>query len=420
MTDPFEALRAPVVPTDPDPVFAARLRARVLAALESRGATMPTTTPQLDRTTAPASTSGIVPYLAVADARGAMAWYAEALGAEPRGEPIVMPDGRVGHAELELAGHLLMLADEYPEAGVVAPQPGEAASVTLHLTVADVDGLVARAVDAGAELERPPADHPYGRNAVVRDPFGHRWLVASAPATVPPEDRARPPSHDVVYASLWVPDVERAAAFFGAVLGWTYAPGGSARGRQVEGVSPRHGLWGGEERSTLFLCFAVDDVSAAVERVRAAGGRAAAPRDEPYGMVADCVDDEGMAFAVVQPRHGRPAPSGGRPGDLEYITVEVADSARARAFYGAVLGWRFSPGRSPDGWGVDGVLPMVGLIGGQERSTVVPMYRVADIGAAVERVRAAGGAATDPERQPYGVTSSCTDDQGTRFYLGQL
>jgi predicted enzyme related to lactoylglutathione lyase len=48
------------------------------------------------------------------------------------------------------------------------------------------------------------------------------------------------------------------------------------------------------------------------------------------------------------------------------------------------------------------------------------MYLVDDIGAAVERVRAAGGTASDPERQPYGVTSDCVDDQGTRFYLGQL
>jgi predicted enzyme related to lactoylglutathione lyase len=47
------------------------------------------------------------------------------------------------------------------------------------------------------------------------------------------------------------------------------------------------------------------------------------------------------------------------------------------------------------------------------------MYRVDDIHAAVERVRAEGGSATDPERQPYGLSSTCVDDQGTRFYLGQ-
>ena len=287
MADPFEALRAPVVPTDPDPAFASRLRARIQAAVEPRGARVPTRTRQPETAGRPAPVTGVVPYLAVADAPRALAWYVDALGARPRGEPIVMPDGRVGHAELEIAGHLLMLSDEHPEIGVVAPQAGAGATVTLHLTVDDVDAVTARAVDAGADLERPPADYPYGRNAVVRDPFGHRWMVASAAASAPVGERVRLRPGDIAYVSLWVPDVERAASFFGTVLGWTYAPGSDPQGRQVQGVTPRHGLWGGQQRSTLFLCFAVDDVDAAVARVRAAGGRAEAPRDEPYGVIAD-------------------------------------------------------------------------------------------------------------------------------------
>ena len=60
---------------------------------------------------------------------------------------------------------------------------------------------------------------------------------------------------------------------------------------------------------------------------------------------------------------------------------------------------------------------MTGMVGGADQPTVVPMYRVTDVASAVERVRAAGGTATDPERQPYGVTAVCTDDQGTRFHL---
>ena len=98
----------------------------------------------------------------------------------------------------------------------------------------------------------------------------------------------------------------------------------------------------------------------------------------------------------------------------------MSDSDRSRAFSGSVLGWRFSPGRTRGGWNVEGVVPMVGMAGGQDPATIVPMYRVGDIAVAVERVRAAGGTATDPERLPYGLSSSCTDDQGTRFYLGEL
>jgi predicted enzyme related to lactoylglutathione lyase len=73
-----------------------------------------------------------------------------------------------------------------------------------------------------------------------------------------------------------------------------------------------------------------------------------------------------------------------------------------------------------DGWNIAEIVPMSGLSGGHPQSTIVPMYRVNDIARAAERVRALGGAATEPSRQPYGLTSDCTDDQGTRFYLGQF
>lgn len=249
------------------------------------------------------------------------------------------------------------------------------------------------------------------------------------PVTPDPDStvRSRPPlprPGDIAYVSLWVPDVERAAAFFTAVLGWRYAPGSAPQGRQVEGVVPRHGLWGGQERSTLFLCFAVDDVARAVQRVRDAGGEAQDPKAEPYGLVAEGTDDQGARFALIESPPGTagegPPSTGAHHGDLAYVSIVVPDSGRARAFYGSVLGWRFGPGHVPDGWQVTEVAPMVGLAGGVEQVLVVPMYRVDDIAVAVDRVRTAGGAASSPEHQPYGVTSVCTDDQGTRFHLGQL
>jgi len=231
---------------------------------------------------------------------------------------------------------------------------------------------------------------------------------------------------DVAYASLWVPDVERAAAFFGSVLDWQFAPGSAPQGRQVVGTTPGHGMWGGQERSNLLLCFAVDDVDGALTRVLEAGGQPQEPRQEAYGVIADCHDNQGTLFSLVEstpisPAHAGPgAAAGGRAGDLAYLVLEVVDAAEARAFYGSVLGWHFTPGRVHDGWEAPDVAPMIGLAGGQDPATVVPMYRVDDIAMAVERVRTAGGTATDPERHPYGITSNCTDDQGTRFYLGQL
>ena len=433
MPDPFEVLESPVVPIDPEPTFGRRLRSQIQRALAlPEGVTM--TDPSDDhlfdpvRSVNPAAANRgarVVPYLAVSDARRAIEWYEEALGARPRGEPIVMPDGRVGHAELEVAGGLVFLADESPESRVAAPRPGADAPVSLAAAVDDVDGTVQRATARGAVVERAPADHPHGRTAVIRDPFGHRWILSGVPATAarPPGGRPGIREGDVGYASLWLRDAERGAAFYSRVLGWAFAPPGPGGARRVEGTSLDHGLAGGRG-PTLFVCYAVDDVEAAIERVRAAGGRADEPTEEPYGRVAMCADPESMAFALYQPPRGprepRPAPNGVHHGDLAYLTMEAVDSSVARRFYGEVLGWHFVPGRVEDGWGAEGVVPMTGMRGGHDSPAVVPLYRVDDLGGAVDRVRAAGGTASSPLRQPYGLTSECVDDQGTRFSLGQL
>jgi uncharacterized glyoxalase superfamily protein PhnB len=437
MSDPFDALRLPIPAVDPDPTFATGLRSRVERALAlPEGVTVSDLSLEsrpTDPIPEPAGAAllgrrprhgGVVPYLIVAGARSAIDWYVSALGARPHGEVIAMADGRIGHAELVLSGSMVYLADESPESNVVAPRPGAGATVSLTLEVPDVDGTVERALAQDAVLERPAQDNPYGRNAVIRDPFGHRWII-SALSTEPPPAVAYPVRQgDIGYVSLWVPDVDRAAAFFSGVLGWTYEPQAEGHARQVAGRALNHGIFGGQDRSTLFLCFVVDDVDAAVLRVRAAGGQAEDPASEPFGRAAMCVDVEGTPFTIYEPPPGprgeRLPANGAVNGDLSYITMEVQDSAAVRAFYGAVLGWHFNPGRIEDGWGPADVVPMTGLSGGHDVTTVLPMYRVDDIDDAVARVRAAGGSATDPENQPYGLSSECVDDQGTRFYLGQL
>lgn len=419
MPDPFAALRTPVVPTRPDATFEARLRARLEDALTlPEGVDVTVTTLEAPTTTAATITTAarmaLTPYLAVADGRRAIDWYADVFGARPRGEPIVMPDGRVGHAELDFGGALVMLADEFPDIGHTAPRPGAGASVTLHLETAGIDALVARAVDEGATLDRPPSDHEYGRNATIIDPFGHRWLLAEAPRSEPTRGR----HGDLGHVSLLVPDLDTAQAFYGAVLGWTYVSADRPDARRVSDSVPRITLYGGHDRGHLHLAWQVDDVDAAVETVRDLGGTASDPVVMPYGSRSDCTDDQGMAFTLWQPPAGAaPAP---RPPDIAYLTINVVDSARFRAFFGELLGWTFSPGRVEDGWSVEGPTPMTGLAGGSARPSAAPMYRVDDVEAAVRRVRAAGGTATDVAAMPYGLTSDCTDDQGAPFYLGQL
>jgi len=407
VTDPFDALRSPAVPVDPEPAFVARLRARLQHALAlPRGVAVTAVQTEIP-------TGAAIPYLAVpvGEGRRALEWYAAVLGAVPVGEPYVGDDGRVGHAELAVAGGRLFLSEAYPEIGVVAPRPGET-TVSLVLTVPDVAETMAKAVYGGAELTRPLYDDYGSRNAVVVDPFGHRWMLQTPLPDLPP---VYAPG-DVGYAWLSVPDLDRAMAFYTAVLGWSYEPGSGPDGRQVRGRMPHLGLAGGAARPVLSCSYGVDDVAAAVERVRAAGGQASEPEDRPYGPAADCVDDEGVVFALheVTGSGSRPPANGATAGDLSYLTLEVVDEARTRAFYGAVLGWTFTDRGDPEG-----IVPMTGISGGHPEPAVVPMWRVDDVASAVERVRAAGGTATDPERRPYGTTTDCVDDQGTRFYLGE-
>jgi predicted enzyme related to lactoylglutathione lyase len=231
-----------------------------------------------------------------------------------------------------------------------------------------------------------------------------------------PTETIRP--GDAGYVSLWVPDAARAQRFFSEVLGWP--PQGH---RRVDRPALDHGIAGDVAHNTLFVCYATDDLDAAMGRVEVAGGRVEAPTDEPWGPTAMCTDNQGLRFALYElsetDRGPRPDLNGGENGDLSYVTMEVIDSASARQFYSEVLGWQFVPGRVEDGWGPVDVAPMTGMHGGHAVATIVPMYRVDDILDVVERVRAAGGSASAPEQQPYGLSSTCVDDQGTRFYLGQ-
>src|ERR1700728_898473 len=87
MTDPFEALREPVTPVDPDPDFAGRLRVRLArGGFAPPGGTMSQQTIAAGVEREPAWPLTLTPYIVVSDARRAMGWYAEVFGAEPRGE----------------------------------------------------------------------------------------------------------------------------------------------------------------------------------------------------------------------------------------------------------------------------------------------------------------------------------------------
>ncbi len=191
VSSPFDALRDGAVATPPpDPAFVQGLRREIEAALtasrpaeqiatrDERTSTMSSSTTTPDGTATTTNATALVPYIAVRDGTVAIDWYRDVFGAVE-----VMrftgDDGRVGHAELQLGDVRWYLADEYPDIGVVGPATLGNTSVSLHLSVDDVDALHARAVAAGAENERPPSDESHGsRQSSFRDPFGHRWMLS--------------------------------------------------------------------------------------------------------------------------------------------------------------------------------------------------------------------------------------------------
>ncbi len=133
----------------------------------------------------------IVPYLIVSGGPAAIDFYERALGATVTLR-IDQPDGRVGHAELDVDGAQFSMADEFPEIDVVGPATLGGTSVTIELTVADVDAVVARAIDAGATVVREVADQFHGsRSGQVLDPFGHRWTVTTPGEEMSAEEMQR-------------------------------------------------------------------------------------------------------------------------------------------------------------------------------------------------------------------------------------
>jgi len=224
---------------------------------------------------------------------------------------------------------------------------------------------------------------------------------------------------DMCNFAIPVPDVARGRAFYAGVLGWTF-DGTDDGGVLVDGVIPLVGLRRSDSAARAVPGFRVDDMDAAMATVGRLGGKVGDATAVGGELRAECTDDQAMAFSLHQlpPPGASGGDNGADHGDVSYTVLEVADTARTAAFLGELLGWQFTPGRLDDGWEVAGPAPMTGMIGGRERTGIVLCFRVADIGPAVERVRAGGGTIEEgPQRRPYGLEARCADDQGTPFYL---
>jgi PhnB protein len=130
------------------------------------------------------------PYLAIDGAAKAIDFYKKVFGAKEISRHEM--EGRIGHAELEIGGGHIMLADEFPEMNFRGPQAYGGSAVMLHLYVEDVDAVTERALSAGATILRPVKNEFYGdRSGQFKDPFGHVWNVSTHVEDVTPEELER-------------------------------------------------------------------------------------------------------------------------------------------------------------------------------------------------------------------------------------
>lgn len=130
---------------------------------------------------------GITPYLICKNAEAAIEFYARAFGAREMFR--IGESGFIGHAEIRIGNALIMLADEFPDMGILGPKSIGGTAVSLHLYVEDVDSFADKAVAEGLKVLRPVANQFYGdRSGHFEDPFGHKWSFATHIEDLTPEE----------------------------------------------------------------------------------------------------------------------------------------------------------------------------------------------------------------------------------------
>ena len=310
MSSAFDSLRRIDLPGPVDMRFASELKQRVAVALGLDDAS-PSSPPPLsapDRSTMSPQIvpQTITPYLCVRDGRAALDWYRTYFGAAVSN--VFDTDGKVGHAELEFGGAVFYLSDAFPEIDVLAPPTlGAGHSHAMVVRVADVDAIVARSVEGGATATDVTEGHG-SRNAWLVDPFGHRWNLGTPVVSAADASARRAPS-EPYYLTLTTADVERGAAFYGAVLGWEFSEPFNG-GRHVEntktpiGMRPPVNPFSTTAPGEVTMWWTVRDFDAAVQRVREAGGSVESMNTYDSGREAVCRDDQGVEFRLSEPAPG--------------------------------------------------------------------------------------------------------------------
>ncbi len=140
----------------------------------------------------------VCPYLSIKGATKALAFYAEAFGAQELFR-MEAPDGSIAHAEIRIGDSPIMMADACEMSPMSSPGEAGGSTVGIHLYVENVDALYAQALAAGAEVVKAVEDQFFGdRMGTLKDPFGHVWFLSTHIEDLSPEEIG-----------------ERAAALFG-------------------------------------------------------------------------------------------------------------------------------------------------------------------------------------------------------------
>lgn len=243
-----------------------------------------------------------------------------------------------------------------------------------------------------------------------------------------------------VWSELMTTDMKAAAAFYGEVLGWTSAPMPSpdmpywrfqrSGGAGVAGLMERPA--GMDMPPFWSMYVAVPKFEDAVAHIKRLGGGELSPVvDVPtVGRMQMLKDPQGAAFYIIQPEpRENPPDRDPEVGEASWLELMTTDRPAATKFYQEVFGWQ--PTEAMD-MGDMGTYQMFNrgprMIGGmmnkpKEMAQVPPhwaiYFRVPDIKAAEERVRANGGKILNgPMEVPGGDwILNAMDPQGATFSL---
>lgn len=241
-----------------------------------------------------------------------------------------------------------------------------------------------------------------------------------------------------IWYELLTTDMKAAEAFYGAVVGWTFSPfdgvpfpydailpsGGAAIGgvmKVPDGMTfPPH--WE--------MYVAVDDFDAAVKKIEQQGGKGLSPGMalEGVGKFQTLQDPQGAVFAIIQPASSEQAPEAEpQPGQVSWHELYATDAKAALAFYQDLFGWNeagtFEMGPAGTYYMFGRAFPLGGMM---TKTAEMPMppnwglyFRVPDINAGAERVKANGGQVLNgPLEVPGGDwIVNCLDPQGAAFSL---